>query len=321
MNDLEEARRRWIEERSRFEAFGHELKRALQRSIQNSGTWANASSRAKAMDSLIRKLINKSHHTYASLPDKAGLRIVVLYKDHINTILDLARDLFDVSEEENTADRLKPDVFGYLGVHAAIRYRPDDPKAADYPPDTFSAELQIRTLSQDLWAEMSHNLMYKNNEALAPLSDQTKRRIYILAGVVELADEEFSRIAGEMPDMPELSVLKHLEAHLSKLTTRRPHYDISLEIIQLLSPLYKTDARQIISHLDQFYAEQEGFLRKLYAESEDLPNQSAFLHQPEALMLYDRLRTNQLAVRKVWCDKFPEKELERIANTFGISFD
>ncbi len=38
-------------------------------------------------------------------------------------------------------------------------------------------------------------------------------------------------------------------------------------------------------------------------------------------MIYERLETDQLATRKAWNERFPETELERVANTFGISFD
>ncbi len=38
-------------------------------------------------------------------------------------------------------------------------------------------------------------------------------------------------------------------------------------------------------------------------------------------MIYDRLMADPLSIRKVWNEQYPEKELERIANAFGISFD
>jgi hypothetical protein len=48
---------------------------------------------------------------------------------------------------------------------------------------------------------------------------------------------------------------------------------------------------------------------------------SAFLFQPEALMIFDLLKMEPLSVRESWNASYPEKELERIANAFGISFD
>jgi hypothetical protein len=51
------------------------------------------------------------------------------------------------------------------------------------------------------------------------------------------------------------------------------------------------------------------------------PIRSAFLFQPEALMIYDLLKTDHLAVRDAWSGHFPDRELVRMANAFGVSFD
>ncbi len=45
------------------------------------------------------------------------------------------------------------------------------------------------------------------------------------------------------------------------------------------------------------------------------------LTTPEVLMIYDRLEIGPVSIRKVWNEHSPEKEVERIANAFGISFD
>lgn len=168
---------------------------------------------------------------------------------------------------------------------------------------------------------MAHDSVYRNNRTLGPLPNQLKRRIYILAGAVELADEEFNRVNREMPLVPELNILKALERHHYKLTTRRGDPETSLDVIRLLIPLYDAEPRQIVAHLDEFYSSREDVFREVYARAEELPDRSAFLFQPEVLMIYDLLVSDQLRVRKVWNEHYPQKELERIANAFGISFD
>lgn len=321
MTDLEEVRKQWLREQPQFKHFGIELAETLRKEIRCGGMWAEVKSRPKEMDSLIRKLIKKPGNTYESLGDKAGVRVIVRYKDEINPILGIVKTLFDLTDIENTADRLTPYAVGYLSIHAIIRYRGGDPKATQYPPGRFAAELQVRTLAQHLWAEMAHDTIYKNDETLQPLANLVKRRIYILAGVVELADEEFNRIECEMPALPELNVLRALERHYFKLTTRRGDTEVSLEVIRLLSPLYSADEGRIVASLDEFYASREEILHEVYSRAEVMSDRSAFLFQPEALMIYHRLDTDQLGVRRVWNERYPEKELERVANAFGISFD
>jgi len=58
----------------------------------------------------------------------------------------------------------------------------------------------------------------------------------------------------------------------------------------------------------------------VYEQSEDW-KASSLLYEPEVLMIYERLEADQLATRRQWNTRFPEGELERVANSLGISFD
>lgn len=320
MTDLEDVRKRWLKEKPRYECFGKEIQKRLEAGLRRAGIWAELDSRAKEIDSLIRKLVKKPHHTYESVSDKTGVRVVLRYKSEVEHVLALAAQLFVCGEAQNKADMLKPDQVGYLSTHVDIRLRDGDPLATDYPPGNFRAELQVRTLAQNLWSEMSHDAFYKNDEDLSPISNRLKRRIFILAGVVEVADDEFDKLNSDMPNIPEVRLLKSLERHYYKLTTRHGDPEVSLHLIRLLAPLYKRDAQEIAAHLDEFYTSNEGAIREVYEQAEADPDRSAYLYQPEALMIYDRLRADQIGVRKVWNLSLPERELERLALAFGISF-
>lgn len=321
MNDLEFARKRWIEERSRYQQFGVEIANRLRAELKRTGIWGDVESRAKDIDSLVRKLAKKRHHSYESLSDKAGVRVIVRYKSELDIVGEIASALFQCSEPDNKIDAMQPNQVGYLGVHIDVRLKDGDAAVREYPADRFRAELQIRTLAQHLWSEMSHDTFYKNDETLRPLPPQAKRRIYLLAGVVELADEEFDRVNSQMPTTPEVELLKALERHFYKLTTRSSDPETSLEVIRLLVPLYSEEPRQIVSRLDEFYLLHEATLREVYEQAAEAPDRSAFLFQPEALMIYDLLEVDALSIREAWGRRYPDKELERIANAFGISFD
>ena len=66
--------------------------------------------------------------------------------------------------------------------------------AARFPGGRFRAELQVRTLAQHLWSEMSHDTTYKSGTVVEP---ELKRRVNLLAGLIEIADREFSRLQEE----------------------------------------------------------------------------------------------------------------------------
>ena len=117
-----------------------------------------------------------------------------------------------------------------------------------------------------------------------------------------------------------VELFKELEAHYYKLTARRPDPELSLEVIRLLLPLYGGSVGQIAQRIHEFFTSHEDVLHSVYRDAEEW-KASAFLYQPEVLLIYERLEADQVAIRKVWNTRFPERELERIANTFGISFD
>jgi putative GTP pyrophosphokinase len=321
MTNLEEARTNWLREQPAFEKFADYVRDVLKVEVRRTGILAEVSSRAKEMDSLIKKLIRKPNRTYESLGDKAGVRVIVRYKEEIAPVLHLAQKLFVRGEPENTSDRMKPDTFGYLSVHADLRLLPNDEKISSFPSERFSAELQIRTMAQHLWAEMAHDRVYKYDALIEPLPKPLQRRIYILAGLVELADEEFNRIELEMPSDDETGVLKALERHYYKFTVHKSDPALSLEVIHILVPLYRSAPAQIIEHLNNFIAKHQDTLEAVYEKAAAMPDRSAFLYQPEALMIYDLLKTDHLAVRDVWSGHFPDRELVRMATAFGVSFE
>src|ERR1035441_7590576 len=109
MTNLEEARTNWLREQPAFGEFAARLRDVLRVEVRRAGILAEVTSRAKEMDSLIKKLIRKPEHTYESLGDKAGLRVIVRYKHEIAPVLQLAEKVFARGEPENTSDRLKPD--------------------------------------------------------------------------------------------------------------------------------------------------------------------------------------------------------------------
>jgi hypothetical protein len=167
---------------------------------------------------------------------------------------------------------------------------------------------------------MSHDAVYKNDDTLAVLPMGLKRRVNLMAGLIEVADGEFDRINKVLELSPQAQIYKVLEQHYFKLASRRPDPELSLQVIGLLIPLYGIDVPGISHRIDSFFVSHELTLRHVYAQAEEWKT-SAFFYQPEALMIYELLEADQIKVRKTWSSKFPEAELENIANAFGISFD
>ena len=79
------------------------------------------------------------------------------------------------------------DSFGYLSLHYIC-------SLAKYP---YWFEIQIRTVLQHAWANMSHDTGYKSGVEIPKTYMRSMSR---LAGMLELIDDEFSRIRTEITD-------------------------------------------------------------------------------------------------------------------------
>jgi ppGpp synthetase/RelA/SpoT-type nucleotidyltranferase len=321
MSDLDDARLRWLNERPEHIKFEAVLEVRLRKMLSTLGVWSSVDGRTKEVDSLIKKLM-RGDHSYDTLPDKVGLRVILRYR----------QDVLRVSKEIIKAFHCGPldakipahNQVGYLSTHIDwVRLKDDDPEAYKFPPMKFWAEIQVRTQAQHLWSEMSHGGFYKNDQTLSVISEDSKRRVHLMAGQLEIADREFDRLNGEKLKAPEAEIFKMLEPLYYQLTTRAPDSQLSLEVIKLLAPLYEQENIQIKPYIEDFFQQHRNFLMERYRQMQEPTDAtaSALFFQPEALLIYDRLLNDEITFRRAWNQVFPERELEQFANDMGVAFD
>lgn len=321
MNRVEEARRRWIDDRSEFSRFGNVVTERLRRGLRKLGISADVTTRSKDLDSLVKKLILKPDHSYESVPDKVGVRVVHKFRCNSERVRQLISEQFDHELPDDKASMRGASDVGYLSVHIdRTRLKGDDPVAIEFPPETFFAEVQLRTQAQHLWAEMAHDDVYKNDTTVIGLSSDLKRRVHLMAGQIEVADREFDLINRALQKDPTSGLLKALERNYYTLTSRRGNPELSLAVIKLLLPLFGAESQSsIIERLNQTFREHETVLEHVYQDPDRGIDPSAFFFQPEALMIYDRLLYDRDETLRVWNSEFPPSELELVATNFGIS--
>jgi Region found in RelA / SpoT proteins len=244
------------------------------------------------------------------LPDKVGARVVIRYRTDVDKVIEKVRTLFDSNEPDDKEKLLGTDKVGYLSVHLDnVRLRQDDGDVGRFPPDIFRIELQVRTLAQHLWSEMSHDTVYKNEEMAAQLDPDVRRRVKLMAGQLEIADREFDRLNMELSARPTVRLLQLLEQHYYAIASQPPDLELSVEVLDALMPLIpQEDIGGFATKLSEF----------LTAKHSETP---ACLFQPEVLLIYSLLASTRDKTRKVWNESYPDRELERIANAFGVSLD
>jgi ppGpp synthetase/RelA/SpoT-type nucleotidyltranferase len=98
--------------------------------------------------------------------------------------------LIDWDNTTNTAERLKPEEFGYKAMHYVVQLKP--PNVLGIPVNNwmfqYKVEIQVCTMMQHVWAAIGHDRVYKPRYKI---NDALKRRLSAISALIETAQAEF----------------------------------------------------------------------------------------------------------------------------------
>lgn len=162
-------------------------------------TFDRVSVRIKDRMSFARKLANEAYPDYDSFTDAhdvIGVRVITFHSSEIPQLKDALSGLFTVVRViDKAAETAREGRFGYASQHLIVSAK-DEPWAAEDGASPKYIEIQLRTVLQHAWAEFEHDVRYKNQQHPETSSPEVQRAFTLAAGLIELADEQFDKIAG-----------------------------------------------------------------------------------------------------------------------------
>lgn len=201
---------RWEAERPMYEAWGAFVSRQIEDGVSEVISPASVETffkipityRTKNEPSLLAKAFHRKKaysNPYDDIEDKVGVRVVVLFGDDIRTVENVVQ-----SHDKWTAEKardyeserfLRPYEFDYQSLHyvvrskSAIRWNDID------ITEGLSCEVQIRTLLQHAYSELTHDTIYKPNVAAEP---DVKRAAAKSMALIEATGDYFTQVKAKL---------------------------------------------------------------------------------------------------------------------------
>ena len=182
----QELMRQYRELRPALEQLATQAYDQLRQALDEQGIYVTAiEHRVKAERSLAGKLELKGakYKSIDDITDLVGLRIITFYTDEVDKVAVIAKRIFDIDWQDSVDKRKlhELDAFGYNSLHYICRLKTGGPRF----------ELQMRTALQHVWSTMTHDTGYKGD---VKIPREYLRQFSRLAGMMELIDDEFSRL-------------------------------------------------------------------------------------------------------------------------------
>lgn len=192
-NDIAVARDAYVQVQSLYARLGEEILDILKVKLAAAGvTYVSLTCRTKTPDSFAAKIERKEYtNPLSQMTDLAGVRVVSAYESELAEIAKIIEAGFDVHERIDKARDLGVDRMGYNGkayvVTLGARYA-----GGRYEGITdINCEIQVRTVLQDAWAIINHQLVYKNEESTP---ERLRRDLNNVASLLEIAQGIFDSV-------------------------------------------------------------------------------------------------------------------------------
>ena len=271
--------------------------------------------RIKEIGSLVEKAFVRKHYEdpYNDITDKVGVRFVVLIESHINIIKDIIKSssnwVFSEDVDYKKDQEEKPELFTYQSVHYIVKSINDFEHNGQTIKKNTPCEIQVRTLEQHAYAEISHDTVYKKS---GKIDVDIKRFLARSMALNEATDDLFERVYA--------LIEKEKERYNHFTSLFKSYYDfkessdkLNKSIFDSLEPII--DKHNITIDSVKQFIDQKMFIRERIKEKE---SRYLIYKEPVIFLLYYLAKTHSSELPENW--ELTDDLLMPIYSDLGISY-
>lgn len=304
--------RRFVEYKPRLDDAASDVEELLKELLAGASIHATVTSRVKDVESFRGKVALRTDYAdpWVQVTDKVGVRAIVHRTSQVDDIYRLIADdgrleVYGVTDKRGILD---DNVLGYSGLHLDL-YAP----SRDGDTERVPVELQIRTIAQHAWSEVSHKLLYKPQAELDP---DDRRAVWRLVALVEVFDGEVARVMEKLPNAapvdPDVVTLTAAEfddiiaAQYSRFESNMGQRDLTCLVVPaLLEALSPEDHATYAAATNAWVGEQRGWLTDLFdrcgpGSSMATVSDYVLWSQPESIGILESLANRPWALVAAW---------------------
>jgi len=246
--DKENIQQWYDQNKGKYTDLVNTLERLVKTLLEEEGIpYHSVNGRVKERNSCIEKFERKNYTSPEQMMDFAGLRIITHTTEELGRVCRMIEQEFTV-DSENSRDKaldMGVDEVGYLSIHYVVKMSPARVQFPEYAKlEGLLCEIQVRSLLQHAWAEIEHDRSYKFSGVLPK---EIERKFYLVAGTLELMDQEFCALSRE---------IDQYAAHVKKKTAQGDFEDIEIDstsLLQFLNEFFKEYNTENLSEWFQKY--------------------------------------------------------------------
>lgn len=186
----------YLKYKPHFDILLSRLVEHIQSIFQGKNYSFSLKNRVKSFESYYRKVqkynVKSVEGEIPVLTDILAIRVMCSFMSDLKPVKSIILENFECCDIEDKGINLNYREFGYNSIHLLLHI-PEEFKVGLILPKGLVLEIQVRTILQDAWAEIEHDLVYKAE--LTSFDDPMRRKLAAINASLTLADIVFQEIS------------------------------------------------------------------------------------------------------------------------------